>query len=48
MIKGIKKQMQNTAPNIDEENMKWKKIIFVVIVEGLTVLATELGKRIKK
>ena len=40
--------MQNTAPTIDEGNMKWKKIIFVVIVEGLTVLANELGKRIKK
>lgn len=40
--------MQNTVPTSNEQNMKWKKIIFVVIVEGLTVLATELGKRIKK
>ncbi|MDA1558215.1 hypothetical protein PDK45_25125 [Bacillus cereus] len=48
MIKGIKKQMRNKAPTTDEENMKWKKSIFVVIVEELTVLANELGKCIKK
>ncbi|WP_263297455.1 hypothetical protein [Lysinibacillus sphaericus] len=40
--------MRKSLPSLDDDKMKWKKVIFIVIVEGLTVLANELGKRIQK
>ncbi|MGE8052881.1 hypothetical protein ACQKOD_02755 [Bacillus mycoides] len=40
--------MRKILPTRDNDSVKWKRIVYVVIVEGLIALANELGKRIKR